>query len=152
MEDIQAKFPDEFSDEPDRKNDQVLHISGEEESKFSEIISYLVDQTYPAGLNREEKSMFQSKVAPYTVIQGVLFRIGANEQLKRCLEKRERKQVMRALHSDLPADTLLPQQLPTGSGQPVIGGRILFGMSKNMSEAVISAKEREHQLSEIIGR
>ena len=99
VEDIQAKFPDEFSDEPDRKNAQVLHISGEEESEFSEIISYLVDQTYPAGLSREEKSVFQSKVAPYTIIQGVLFRIGADEQLKRCLEKRERKQVMRALHS-----------------------------------------------------
>ena len=99
VEDIQAKFPDEFSDEPDQKNAQILHISDEEESEFSEIISYLVDQTYPAGLSREEKSMFQSKVAPYTIIQGVLFRIGADEQLKRCLEKRERKQVMRALHS-----------------------------------------------------
>ena len=99
VEDIQAKFPDEFSDEPDRKNAQVLHISGEEESEFSEIISYLVDQTYPAELSREEKSVFQSKVAPYTIIQGVLFRIGADEQLKRFLEKRERKKVMRALHS-----------------------------------------------------
>ena len=91
VEDIQAKLPDEFSDEPDRKNAQVLHISGEEESEFSEIISYLVDQTYPAGLSREEKSVFQSKVAPYTIIQGVLFKIRADEQLKRCLEKRERK-------------------------------------------------------------
>ena len=89
VEDIQKKFPDEFSNEPDRKNAQVLHISGEEESEFFEIISYLVDQTYPAGLSREEKSVFQSKVAPYTIIQGVLFRIGADEQLKRCLEKRE---------------------------------------------------------------
>ena len=99
VEDIQAKFPNEFLDEPDRKNAQVLHISGEEESEFSEIISYLVDQTYPAGLSREEKNVFQSKVAPYSIILGVLFRIGADEQLKRCLEKRERKQVMRALHS-----------------------------------------------------
>ena len=99
VEDIQAKFPDEFSDEPDWKDAQVLHISGEEESEFSEIISYLVDRTYPSGLSREEKSMFQSKVSPYTIIQGILFRIRANEQLKRCLEKKERKQVMRALHS-----------------------------------------------------
>ena len=68
VEDIQAKFPDEFSDEPDRKDAQVLHISGEEESEFSEIISYLVDRTYPTGLSREEKSMFQNKVAPYTII------------------------------------------------------------------------------------
>ena len=31
LEDIQAKFPDKFSDEPDQKDAQVLHISGEEE-------------------------------------------------------------------------------------------------------------------------
>ena len=64
VEDIQAKFPDEFSDEPDRKDAQVLHISSDEESEFSEIISYLVDRTYPTGLSREEKSVFQNKVPP----------------------------------------------------------------------------------------
>ena len=99
VEDIQARFPDEFSDEPDRKDAPVLHISSEEKSEYSEIVSYLVNRTYPTGLSREEKSVFQNKVAPYTIIQGILFRIGANEQLKRCLEKQERKKVMRALHS-----------------------------------------------------
>ena len=68
MEDIQAEFPDEFPGEPDRKDAQVLHIGGEEESEFSEIISYLVDGTYPTGLSREEKNVFQNKVAPYTII------------------------------------------------------------------------------------
>ena len=99
VEDIQARFPDEFSDEPDWKDAPVLHISSEEKSEYSEIVSYLVNRTYPTGLSREEKSVFQNKVAPYTIIQGILFRIGADEQLKRCLEKQERKQVMRALHS-----------------------------------------------------
>ena len=64
MEDIQAEFPDKFPEEPDRKEAQVLHISGEDGSEFSEIISYLVDWTYPTGLSREEKSVFQHKVAP----------------------------------------------------------------------------------------
>ena len=64
VEDIQAEFPDEFQEEPDRKEDQVLHISGDNGSEFSEIISYLVDRTYPTGLSREEKSVFQHKVAP----------------------------------------------------------------------------------------
>ena len=99
VEDIQAKFPDEFSDEPDWKDAQLFHISGKEESEYSEIISYLVNRTYPTKLSREEKSVFQNKVAPYTIIQGILFRIGVDEQLKRCLEKQERKQVMRTLHS-----------------------------------------------------
>ena len=77
----------------------MLHITGENESEFSDIIAYLVNRIYPTGLSREEKNIFQHKVAPYTIIHGILFRLGADEQLKRCLEKKERKQVMRALHS-----------------------------------------------------
>ena len=99
LEDIQAKFPDEFDNKPNRKEEQVLHITGEDESEFSDIIAYLVDRIYPTGLNREEKNVFQHKVAPFTIIHGILFRLGADKQLKRCLEKKERKQVMRALHS-----------------------------------------------------
>ena len=99
LEDIQAEFSDEFRHEPDRKEDHVLHITGENESEFSDIIAYLVNRIYPIGLSREEKNVFQHKAAPYTIIHGILFRLGADEQLKRCLEKKERKQVMRALHS-----------------------------------------------------
>ena len=99
LEDIQAEFPDEFVNEPNRKEDQILHITGEDESEFSNIIAYLVDRIYPIGLSREEKNFFQHKVAPYTIIHGILFRLRADEQLKRCLEKKEWKQVMRALHS-----------------------------------------------------
>ena len=79
VKDIQVEFPDEFPDELDRKDAHVLHINGEDGSEFSEIISYLVDRTYPTGLSKEEKSVFQNKVAPYTIIQGILFRIGAHE-------------------------------------------------------------------------
>ena len=42
--------------------------------------------------------MFQHKVVLYTLIQGILFKIGVDDQLRRCLEKNERKQVMSALH------------------------------------------------------
>ena len=58
LEDIQAEFLDEFENEPDRKEDQVLHITGENESEFSDIIAYLVDRIYPTGLSREEKNVF----------------------------------------------------------------------------------------------
>ena len=98
LEDIQAEFPDEFQYKPERKEDQVLHINGEDESEFSDIIAYLVDRIYPTRLSRVEKNVFQHKVAPYTIIQGILFRLEADKQLKQCLEKKERKEVMRALH------------------------------------------------------
>ena len=76
-----------------------IHLNGEEALEFDDVISYIANKIYPPGLNREEKSMFQYKVAPYTLITGVLFKMGADEQLHRCLEKKDCKTVMRALHS-----------------------------------------------------
>ena len=97
--DIRAEFPDEFPDDPNRKEEMVFHLNGEEPSGFDNIISYITNRTYPPGLNREEKSVFQHKAAPYSLIRGILFKMGADEQLRRCLEKKDRKTVMRALHS-----------------------------------------------------
>ena len=77
----------------------VFHLNGEEPSEFDNIISYITNRIYPPGLNREEKSVFQHKAAPYSLIKGILFKMGADEQLHRCLEKKDRKIVMRALHS-----------------------------------------------------
>ena len=77
----------------------VFHLNGEEPSEFDNIISYITNRIYPPGLNREEKSVFQHKAAPYSLIKGILFKMGAEEQLRRCLEKKDRKIVMRALHS-----------------------------------------------------
>ena len=101
--DIRVDFSDEFLDElpdnPDRKEEMVFHLNGEEPSEFNEVISYIVDRIYPPGLNREEKSVFQYKAAPYYLIRGILFKIGVDKQLRRCLEKKDCKTVMRALHS-----------------------------------------------------
>ena len=94
VSDINSPFPDEFPDET-----EVFHISGLEESDYSEIIQYLTQGKYPDGFNREEKMVFQNTVAPFTLIRGVLFRMGPDDQLRRCLEEPERKQVMRALHA-----------------------------------------------------
>ena len=94
--DIRAEFPDEFLDDPNRKEEMVFHLNGEEPSEFDDIISYITKRTYPLGLNREEKSVFQHKAAPYSLIRGILFKMGADEQLRICLEKKDRKTVMRA--------------------------------------------------------
>ena len=98
--DIRAEFPDEFPDDPDRKEEMVFHLNGEEPSEFDEVISYIVNRIYPPGLNKEEKSVFQHKAASYSLITGILFKMGADEQLRKCLEKKDRKTVMRALHSE----------------------------------------------------
>ena len=77
--DIRAEFPDEFLDDPNRKEEMVFHLNGEEPSEFDDIISYITKRTYPPGLNREEKSVFQHKAAPYSLIRGILFKMGADE-------------------------------------------------------------------------
>ena len=97
--DIRAEFLDEFPDDPNRKEEMVFHLNGEEPSEFDYIISYITNRIYHPGLNREEKSVFQYKAAPYSLIKGILFKMGADEQLRKCLEKKDRKTVMRALHS-----------------------------------------------------
>src|SRR5450759_4855007 len=101
VEDVLAEFPDEFSETETRKPEEsmVFHINGGGESEFQEILDYLTERRYPAELTREEKIMFQHQVAPYTLIRRVLFKMGADDQLRRCLEKSEWKQVIPALHS-----------------------------------------------------
>ena len=98
--DIQAEFPDEFPDDLDRKEEMVFHLNGEEPSEFDDVISYIANRIYPPSLNKEEKSVFQHKAAPYNLIRGILFKMGADEQLRKCMEKKDRKTMMRALHSE----------------------------------------------------
>ena len=96
---IRAEFLDKFLDNHDRKEETVFHLNGDEASRFDDVISYIANKIYLPRLNREEKSVFQHKVAPYTLIRRVLFKMGADEQLRRCLERKDSKMVMRALHS-----------------------------------------------------
>jgi len=93
---IETPFPDEFPDDV-----PVFHLSGEEPSAYEDIITYLTTRAYPSGLSREEKMVFQAKMAPFTLIKGILFRMGPDDQLRRCLELPEQRKVMRALHSGM---------------------------------------------------
>ena len=63
-------------------------------------MDYLLTGRYPDGLNWEEKMVFQFRVVPYTLIRGVLFRMGADEKMRRCLEPKHRRLVIRALHEE----------------------------------------------------
>jgi len=107
VEDISTNFPDEFLDEDIQESEPtslplevatMFYIDGVAISDYQDIIDYLVSQQYPKEFTLEERILFQHKVASYILIHGVLFKMGADDQLRRCLEKRERKQVMTALH------------------------------------------------------
>ena len=94
-------FLDEFSETGTSGPEvvTVFHINRGGVSEFQEIIDYLTERRYSEELIREEKMVFQHKVALYTLIRGILFKMGADDQVRRCLEKGEWKQVMVALHS-----------------------------------------------------
>jgi hypothetical protein len=77
----------------------VFHLNSEGDSEFQDIINYLVKSEFPDHFTREEKEVFQRKVAPYSLIKGILFKLGADEQLRRCLEEPDRKKVIESLHS-----------------------------------------------------
>ena len=96
MADISAEFPDEFPEPPSL---EVFHLNSESVSEYQDIIDYLAESRYPDQMNREEKEIFQRKVAPYTLIRGILFKLGPDDILRRCLELPERKKVIRALHA-----------------------------------------------------
>jgi hypothetical protein len=77
--DISVEFLDEF---PDLSDVAVFHLNREEDSEFQDIINYLVRSGFPDHFTREQKEVFQRKVAPYSLIKGILFKLGADEQLR----------------------------------------------------------------------
>jgi len=99
VEDISSQFSDEFPEEETPLEVGIFQVGNPQSSEFRDIIEYLMTRRYPEGITREEKSVFQYKVAPYTLVSGVLFRMGADDKIRRCLEPGERKGVMEALHA-----------------------------------------------------
>src|SRR5450759_702690 len=69
---------------------------GEEE--YEEIKRYLRDGTLPSG-NRYEKRMFIVKSSPYTLVQDILFKVGPDQKLRRCVNKKEALRVLHTFHS-----------------------------------------------------
>ena len=101
-------FPNEFLEigtiEPEEIT--IFHINERGKSKFQDAIDYLIKRRYLEEFTEEEKIVFQHKVALYTLIRGISFRMGADDQLRRCLEKGGWKQVICALHS-IPQEAIL---------------------------------------------
>lgn len=83
-----------------QQTDEISAYQREEEAdlEFGMIVQCLRTGEYPDGINREEKSVFQHQVAPFSIIRGVLFRMRADDKLRRCLESKWRWKVIRSLH------------------------------------------------------
>lgn len=58
----------------------------------------LQEEKYPEGLDPEQKAVFMHKVGPYTLRNGILFKLSPDQKLKRCLEPNQVPKVISALH------------------------------------------------------
>ena len=79
----------------------------------------------PARLTAEQKAVFIHKAGPYTLIQGVLHKMGKDLRLRRCLEVSEIPKVISALHEDAPGghfavDSTVKKILDTGYWWPTM--------------------------------
>lgn len=107
MNDIGDKFPNQdlFCQEEDDEEfpcKEILYIYQEGgEMGYKDIINYLIFHWYLDGSNFKEKNIFQHKVVPFMLINEILFKMEADEKLQRCLEPKERRHIMRALHEEL---------------------------------------------------
>ena len=88
-ESVEDSFPDE----------QLFHIEGEA-TQYGEIIAFLLRMEIPPGMTYEQKAVFVHNMAPFTLLHGVLHKLGPDLKLRRCLEKKEVRRVLEALHND----------------------------------------------------
>ena len=99
--DLNDEFPDEFPDLIGGYRDKeisVFQASSGRISSYSEIRDFLYSGSLPPGLNREEKSIFVHNAGPYTLVKDILFKVGADEKIRRCVEEDEKQTIMYALH------------------------------------------------------
>ncbi|CAM6093902.1 unnamed protein product [Calypogeia fissa] len=89
-EGIDDGFPDE----------KLYHIRVVDETCYKDIIHYLDSVELPRGIGSEAATMFLRKVASYMLVKGILHKQGIDGRLRRCLEEKEIKVVIRAMHKE----------------------------------------------------
>ena len=90
-EDISDSFIDEH----------LFHVEGVE-SLYYDILQFLIHGMLPSNITREQLSIFYQKVGPYTLVKGVLHKLGKDGKLRRCLESFEVPRVIHSLHDAAP--------------------------------------------------
>lgn len=65
---------------------------------FADIANYLVSAQFPLHLSSKEKSKIVRKSAPFTWIEGNLFKLGPNQILRRCVREEEVFDILLTCH------------------------------------------------------
>lgn len=67
-------------------------------TKISAIQQLLHTNKPPEGINEKKKNILAIKVAPYTLINGQLYKLGIGEVLWRCVLEHEREAIIDEAH------------------------------------------------------
>ena len=59
---------------------------------------FLEDGKAPKGMSMKKKQILAMKVAPYSLINGFLYKMGLDEVLHRCVSEHERENIMHETH------------------------------------------------------
>ncbi|BBN20442.1 hypothetical protein Mp_Vg00020 [Marchantia polymorpha subsp. ruderalis] len=80
--DISSQFLDEFPVQRVSIGAGAVRVEPPVPSEYEDIINYLKTRRYLAELSRDKKVANQYKVAPYTLISGVLFCMGSDDKIR----------------------------------------------------------------------
>ena len=67
-------------------------------TKLEEIAQCLEDGQAPEGMSTKKKQILAIKVAPYSIINGFLYKMGLDDILRRCVLEHERNNIMHEAH------------------------------------------------------
>ena len=67
-------------------------------TELEEITQFLEDGHAPEGMINKKKQILAMKVAPYSLINGFLYKMGSDNILRRCVLEHERDQIIHEAH------------------------------------------------------
>lgn len=66
---------------------------------LAEIAQFLQERTTPKWYSKKKKKNLAIKVAPFTLINGSLYKLGLDDVLRRCVLENERNNIIEEAHS-----------------------------------------------------
>ncbi|KAL3690876.1 hypothetical protein R1sor_004527 [Riccia sorocarpa] len=87
---IEDNFPDE----------ELFQLTTTKNTRYLDEYRYLKTLQCPEDLDPQQRAVFVHKMGPYELKNGILFKMGSDKELRRCLESYEVGGVIESLHSE----------------------------------------------------
>ena len=100
-ETVSGSFPKKPNDGkiPEKKARKPKPLPRPIEEEYEEIRKYLHEGIVPPG-DPQKRRLFITKAGPYTLIKGLLFRMGPDDRLRRCIDRQQSKKILHTFHTE----------------------------------------------------